>query len=114
MDAVTSSDAFLFDQFLFDRRGGGLFHRTEVSLGSRALAVLGVLIERHGDLVSKDAIMSAVWPGPVVEESNLSRWAQPDAASRRTRLHAGLLVSRRAGGMGSCPGKGWIDIWPLS
>src|SRR5271157_2091091 len=78
MDPLTSSDVFLFDQFVFDRRGGGLFRRTEdgqtlpVSLGSRALAVLGVLIERPGDLVSKDEIMSAVWPGTVVEEANLS------------------------------------------
>ena len=41
-------------------------------IGSRALAVLGVLIEQPGDLVSRDAIMDAVWPGIAVEESNLT------------------------------------------
>jgi TolB-like protein len=33
---------------------------------------LGVLVERHGDLVSKDEIMDAVWPGTVVEDNNLT------------------------------------------
>jgi TolB-like protein len=33
--------------------------------------VLGVLVERPGDLVSRDEIMSAVWPETVVEDSNL-------------------------------------------
>jgi len=66
MDAPTSSDVFLFDQFFFDRRSGTLFRRADngqalpVSLGSRALAVLSVLIQRPGDLVSKDEIMNAV------------------------------------------------------
>jgi TolB-like protein/Tfp pilus assembly protein PilF len=30
------------------------------------------LVERRGELVSKDAIMAAVWPGRVVEEANLN------------------------------------------
>jgi len=30
-----------------------------------------VLVQRHGDLVSKDEIMAAVWPGIVVADSNL-------------------------------------------
>jgi adenylate cyclase len=77
MDAHSSSDIRLFGPFRFDRRGG-LFRCTEdgrylrVSIGSRALAVLEVLTERPGDLVTKDEIMSAAWPGTVVEESNLS------------------------------------------
>jgi DNA-binding winged helix-turn-helix (wHTH) protein len=33
--------------------------------------VLCVLVQRHGDLVSKDEIMAAVWPGIVVADSNL-------------------------------------------
>ena len=42
-----------------------------VAIGSRALDVLRVLIASHGDLVSKDEIMTAVWPRTVVAESNL-------------------------------------------
>jgi hypothetical protein len=39
-----------------------------VNVGSGALDVLGVLIDRHGELVSKDAIMSAAWPETVVAD----------------------------------------------
>ena len=45
---------------------------TQVAVGSRALDVLGVLIERAGELVSKDEIMDVVWPGTTVEEANLT------------------------------------------
>jgi DNA-binding winged helix-turn-helix (wHTH) protein len=78
MDVPSPSDVFAFGQFRLDRRGGGLFrcaagsNPAPVNLGSRALDVLGVLIEQHGDLVSKDEIMAAVWPGTAVEESNLT------------------------------------------
>ena len=78
MDAVRSPDILLLGPFRFDRRGERLFRRAEggryrpVSLGSRALAVLGALTERPGDLMTKDEIMCAVWPGTVVEESNLT------------------------------------------
>jgi DNA-binding winged helix-turn-helix (wHTH) protein len=78
MDAISPPDIYLFDDFRLDRRGGGLFRCAEagdpvrVSLGSRALDVLRVLIERHGDLVPKDELMAAVWPNTVVEEANLT------------------------------------------
>lgn len=42
-----------------------------VRLGSRALEILAVLVERPGELVSKDELMARVWPNTVVEESNL-------------------------------------------
>jgi TolB-like protein len=77
MEPLGGSEVFLFDGFRLDRRAGGLFRRNEhgvfarVSIGSRALGVLSVLAERHGDLVSKDEIIAAVWPGMVVEDSNL-------------------------------------------
>jgi DNA-binding winged helix-turn-helix (wHTH) protein len=38
-----------------------------VAISSRALDLLGLLVERQGQLVLKDAIMQAVWPGTVVE-----------------------------------------------
>lgn len=67
-------DIVLFDGFRFDRSGSGLFQAdgTAVPLGSRALAVLRLLIERQGELVSKQHIMDAVWPGLAVEEGNLT------------------------------------------
>jgi adenylate cyclase len=75
MDAPTSADILLFEGFRLDRRG--LFRRDEcgalipVVIGLRALDVLGVLVERPGDLVSRDEIIAVVWPGMVVEDSNL-------------------------------------------
>ena len=78
MDASSPPDIYLFGDFRLDWRGGGLFRCAEVGspvpvrIGSRAIEVLGVLVERHGDLVSKDELMAAVWPNTVVEEANLT------------------------------------------
>ena len=43
-----------------------------VAIGSCALDILAVLIARAGGVVSKDEIIAAVWPGTVVEDSNLT------------------------------------------
>jgi class 3 adenylate cyclase/DNA-binding winged helix-turn-helix (wHTH) protein len=78
MDREGSADVFLFEGFRLDRRGGVLYQMdregvgTPVPLGSRAFNLLSLLIERKGELVSKDEIMNAVWPGRVVEEANLN------------------------------------------
>jgi predicted ATPase/DNA-binding winged helix-turn-helix (wHTH) protein len=42
-----------------------------IKLGGRAFDVLMALIEAHGAVVSKDALMARVWPNRVVEENNL-------------------------------------------
>ncbi|MDA8350758.1 MAG: winged helix-turn-helix domain-containing protein, partial [Pseudomonadota bacterium] len=42
-----------------------------VVLGSRAFDVLLVLLEAHGDLVTKEELLARAWPGIVVEESNI-------------------------------------------
>src|SRR5580693_3698143 len=42
-----------------------------VDLGSRAFDILLILTEARGDLVTKDEILSRVWPDTVVEENNL-------------------------------------------
>jgi TolB-like protein len=75
MDAPATADVFLFEGFRLDRCG--LFRRDQngapipITIGSRALEVLNTLVERSGDLVSRDEILAAVWPGTVVEGSNL-------------------------------------------
>jgi TolB-like protein/Tfp pilus assembly protein PilF len=76
MRALAQGSTFLFEGFQLARRG--LFRRDErgdlipVSLGGRALDLLGVLVERHGELLSKTEIMAAVWPKAVVEDGNLT------------------------------------------
>src|SRR5215469_4547662 len=77
MKMEASSDRFLFEEFRLDRLGGGLLRRDDqgafvpVAIGSRALDILAALIERRGDIVSKEEIIAAVWPKTVVEENNL-------------------------------------------
>jgi TolB-like protein/Flp pilus assembly protein TadD len=77
MDTLASSDIFLFEGFRLDRRAGGLFRcgRGEdapIEIGSRAMDILGVLVARAGEIVAKDEIAAAVWPGRVIEDSNLT------------------------------------------
>src|SRR5438132_7393615 len=75
MDALATADVFLFEGCRLDRRGlsrrdqSGAF--VPVLIGSRALEILSVLVERAGDLVSRDEITNAVWPRTIVEGSNL-------------------------------------------
>jgi len=42
-----------------------------VPVGSRALDILCVLASAKGEIVSKDELMTKVWPGLVVEENNI-------------------------------------------
>ena len=42
-----------------------------VKLGSRALEILNLLVERAGHVVTKEELLSRVWPTTVVEEVNL-------------------------------------------
>jgi len=103
MKVPASSDIFLFEQFRFDRAGGGLFRRDDrgafvpIVIGSRALGILAALIERRGDIVSKDEIMAAVWPKTLVEEGNL--FVQISAL-RRSLIGSsrGKAASRRSPG----------------
>ena len=43
-----------------------------VPVGSRALEILIALLERHGELVSKQDLMARVWPNLFVHPSNLA------------------------------------------
>jgi TolB-like protein/DNA-binding winged helix-turn-helix (wHTH) protein/Tfp pilus assembly protein PilF len=113
VDAPSPPDVFLFGDFKLDRRSGGLFRCSDggnaahVTIGSRALDVLGILIARRGDLVSREEIMAAVWPDTVVEEANL---AVQISALRR------VLDQDRA--EGSCiqtvPGRGYRFVAPAT
>ncbi|MGA8379625.1 MAG: winged helix-turn-helix domain-containing protein [Stellaceae bacterium] len=42
-----------------------------VELGTRAFDLLLILLEADGSLVTKEELMSRVWPGIVVAEENL-------------------------------------------
>ena len=63
-----------------------------VQLGSRALDILCVLASAKGEVVTKDDLMTQVWPGLVVEENNIQvhvsalRKALDEGGSSQTRL----------------------------
>ena len=57
-----------------------------VPLGSRALEILIVLLERPGELVSKQELMCRVWPNVFVEPANLTvHVGTASRAARRAR-----------------------------
>jgi TolB-like protein len=76
MDEPTTAEVFLFEDFRLDRRGlsrcdqSGAF--VSVMVGSRALEILGVLVARPRELVTRDEIIKEVWPGATVEYSNIA------------------------------------------
>ena len=41
-------------------------------LGERAISILLMLVERSGQVVSKEELVSAIWPGLAVEDSSLT------------------------------------------
>ena len=69
---MSAAAAFVFGPFrLVVQRRELLMHGIPVALGQRAIEVLLTLVSRAGQLVTKDEIMTEVWPGVIVEENNL-------------------------------------------
>jgi DNA-binding winged helix-turn-helix (wHTH) protein/tetratricopeptide (TPR) repeat protein len=64
---------YQFGQFILDPTRRVLRKGSEiVPLTLKAAEVLGVLVERAGEVVTKDELMIRVWPDTFVEEANLS------------------------------------------
>ncbi|HYJ40823.1 MAG TPA: winged helix-turn-helix domain-containing protein [Steroidobacteraceae bacterium] len=99
-----------FGEFRLDAGQRLLTSRTDgrvLPLVSRAFDTLLYLVERPGELVSKDALLKAVWPGTIVEENNLN---QSIAAIRRA-------IGERAGEhkyIVTIPGRGFKFVAPVS
>jgi DNA-binding winged helix-turn-helix (wHTH) protein len=65
-------DVLEFDTFRVQLRRRQLFASgLPIALGTRAFDLLLVLIGESGRLLSKDELLSRVWPNTVVEENNL-------------------------------------------
>jgi DNA-binding winged helix-turn-helix (wHTH) protein/predicted ATPase len=59
--------------FRLDIEGDLLFRGSApLALGRRAIALLRTMVERPGEVISKDTLIEAAWPGQAVEESNLT------------------------------------------
>ena len=74
-----------------------------VSLGSRALEILTILVERPGELVSKEELMARVWPDVFVEPANLT----VHMSALRRALHDGRDGNRF---IINIPGRGYIFV----
>jgi adenylate cyclase len=78
MDGLESPQVFEFGAFRLDYRAGVLFridhagNFVPLTVGSRVLDILHLLVRNQGEVVSKRTILAQVWPHVVVEESNLT------------------------------------------
>jgi len=112
MEGPSPGDILLLEEFRLDRHSGVLSRKDEcgicapLAIGSRALDILGLLVDRPGNLVSRAEIFSAVWPDTVVEDSNLN----VQIAGLRRVLDEGRAE-------GSCiptiPGRGYRFVGPV-
>src|SRR5262249_41400144 len=77
-----------------------------VTWGQRAFDILLLLVNRHGQLVTKHELMAEIWPGIVVEENNI-------------QVHVSTLrkVLVKAGGderyLVTVPGRGYRFVAPV-
>ncbi|MBV8934343.1 MAG: winged helix-turn-helix domain-containing protein [Alphaproteobacteria bacterium] len=106
MDGLGSFEGFRLDRsglFRLDRAGAAV----PVAASPRSLDLLAFLIRHCGELVSKDQIMKAVWPGVVVGEGNLT-----------VQISALRRILDRNRKQGSCiqtiAGRGYRFVGPLT
>jgi len=65
---------YSFDRFILDiERGALLKDGVDIPLRAKCFGVLTYLVEHHGVLVTRDALLAAVWPGLVVTVDSLTQ-----------------------------------------
>ena len=73
MATETGGATYEFGGFRLEPAERLLLHEgAVVSLTPKAFDLLVYLVERHGHLVEKQALLSALWPDTIVEEANLA------------------------------------------
>jgi predicted ATPase len=106
-DTTRADQMFCFGPFRLSV-AGRLLEKTDepVRLGSRALDVLITLVERAGEVVSRDELVSRVWPATTVAEANL----RVHVASLRKALGEGRSGPRY---IVNIPGRGYSFVAPV-
>jgi len=66
------AQTYRFSAFVLNARGELLRDGVTVAAGGRAVSLLAKLLERAGELVTKQELMAAGWPGLIVDDGNLS------------------------------------------
>jgi predicted ATPase/DNA-binding winged helix-turn-helix (wHTH) protein len=105
---LPNAASYLFGDFELSVRQRSLKRAgRSVRLGSRAMDVLIALVERAGELVTRDEIAARLWPGIFVEESNL-------------RVHVSALRKALGGGedgeshwIRTVAGRGYVFAVPV-
>jgi TolB-like protein/DNA-binding winged helix-turn-helix (wHTH) protein/Flp pilus assembly protein TadD len=113
-----TSNLYAFGEFSVDPQNRVLRLRDEpVALTPKAFELLLLLIQRGGQVVSKDELMKAVWPDSFVEESNLTqtifmlRKALGETANQRYILKVQGRGYRFAAEVGTVVGNGDGDAF---
>lgn len=78
-----------------------------VRLGTRALTILAILVERAGEVVGKDEIIARAWAGAVVDDASL----RMQIAALRKALRDGEDGGRY---VATLPGRGYCFVAPVS
>ncbi len=95
-----------FGSFQLDAATGVLFHQNKrVGVGRRGVALLKILLDHAGHQVSKQALLSGVWPGEAIEDSNVN----VQIASLRRVLNE---VEGAGAWIVTLPGKGYSYLGP--
>ena len=102
--AAYVGDNFAFEDFQLWPSSRVLTRKNApVQLGARALDVLIALVERPGEVVSKEELFALVWPNRLIEESNL----RVHIAAVRKALGDGRSGTRF---IASVPGRGYTFV----
>jgi predicted ATPase/DNA-binding winged helix-turn-helix (wHTH) protein len=80
---------------------------SRIQIGDRALDLLIALVEQAGDVVDKTQLINRVWPGVIVDESNL----RVHVAALRKALGDGKLGARY---IANIQGRGYAFVAPIS
>lgn len=103
-ERLRAGEAFVFGDFRLSPAARSLTRSgSPIHLGGRALDVLIALLDRAGQLVSKDELIAAVWPNRVLEEGNL----RFHVAALRKALGDGLAGARI---IVNVPGRGYVFV----
>jgi DNA-binding winged helix-turn-helix (wHTH) protein len=78
-----------------------------VALGSRAMDILLALVERPGELVTKDELMARVWPNVFVDLSNLAVHISALRRALHDRCNGNRFII-------NIPGRGYRFVAPTT
>ncbi len=108
MQNIHDKPVYVCGEYRIDTRRRRLFVRdSAVTVNARAFDVLVELVQNAGRVVTKDELMSAVWPDTVVEENNLTQQIST------LRKH----FNERAGDhrfIATVPGRGYCFVGQIS